>query len=680
MTCSMLLLMLCMSAHSAVAQNRPSYEHLLNTEIPLSVPSDSINLMITDLDAIISGSNKDAAKQAAYHQVKGQLLLQLGQIEQAAEAYNQANDLIEGLENYVLRVKVLSGLGQLAMMQARENEASQLFNEVLMLSRAEDAVNAFVWIFYHSGGTYLRGAPYQKEEIKAVADYADGELYSNPPKALELANWLIENSGEHHYHVYDGYMVAGLVYRDWGELHTALELFEKARIHVEEKVQQNGPLFSALLNIAAVYAMQNEQQASLDATLEVLALAREKGEDRSVAYALKDIGITHTEMGNPEKSVEYFQQAIPAMRKVNDRGGEGVCIANLGNAYIDLKAYDKAIENLDRALPILKETGYDLLYASTLITKGWAYIESGTWQKAGDVALEGIQLADELNSQEFKNIGFRVMIAYYAHLNSPGQVRAYEDSLFHGMVESQKRERITISENLKVRYETEKKEAQLSLQLAENRSLSIENRAQKTQRNVFLVLALLFIILLVLLMNRYQLGKKLAKEKEARLQDQVLLSELETAQKKAENEHLESQVQYKQRELTSLTLQMAQKNDALDELQESISKNKDLPKASVKDILSLIGNQKNIDKDWGTFKAHFDEVHPSFFEKLRTAHPGLSQTEEKHSAYMRMGLATKEIARLMNISPSSVQVSRYRLKKKMALGKEADIYQYINNI
>ena len=114
----------------------------------------------------------------------------------------------------------------------------------------------------------------------------------------------------------------------------------------------------------------------------------------------------------------------------------------------------------------------------------------------------------------------------------------------------------------------------------------------------------------------------------------------------------------------------------LDEIKSDASNKK----VAVREIKKLIRTSVNLENDWVDFKLHFENVHPDFFVILGKLHPNLTQTDNRHCAYMRMKLNTKEIARLLNISPTSVQMARVRLKKKMNLGKETDLRNYILNI
>ena len=79
------------------------------------------------------------------------------------------------------------------------------------------------------------------------------------------------------------------------------------------------------------------------------------------------------------------------------------------------------------------------------------------------------------------------------------------------------------------------------------------------------------------------------------------------------------------------------------------------------------------------FTKHFDKVHSDFVVGLKEKHPTITGNELKLCAYLRMNLSTKEIAQLMNISVRGVEISRYRLRKKLELPTEISLFDYLMN-
>jgi DNA-binding CsgD family transcriptional regulator len=97
----------------------------------------------------------------------------------------------------------------------------------------------------------------------------------------------------------------------------------------------------------------------------------------------------------------------------------------------------------------------------------------------------------------------------------------------------------------------------------------------------------------------------------------------------------------------------------------------------VKKVIKKINNHLIDKEDWLSFQLHFTNSHAQFFENLREKHPDLSSNEIKLSAYLKLNLSSKEIAALMNVANTSVEQSRYRLRKKFNLDKEVNLVKYI---
>ena len=97
----------------------------------------------------------------------------------------------------------------------------------------------------------------------------------------------------------------------------------------------------------------------------------------------------------------------------------------------------------------------------------------------------------------------------------------------------------------------------------------------------------------------------------------------------------------------------------------------------VKKVIKKINNHLIDKEDWLSFQLHFTNSHAQFFENLREKHPDLSPNEIKLSAYLKLNLSSKEIAALMNVANTSVEQSRYRLRKKFNLEKDVNLVKYI---
>ena len=139
----------------------------------------------------------------------------------------------------------------------------------------------------------------------------------------------------------------------------------------------------------------------------------------------------------------------------------------------------------------------------------------------------------------------------------------------------------------------------------------------------------------------------------------------------------------KSRELVSMSINLDEKNILLSNLNKTVktaknSTQKKQMKTALEDINSKLSVDSYYEQNSDKFLLHFSEVHPAFFENIQKTHPELTRTELRHCAYIKLNLATKEIAIMNGISMNTVQMTRYRLKKKLNLQQDDNLSLYIN--
>ncbi|MCB9082067.1 MAG: hypothetical protein H6555_10190 [Lewinellaceae bacterium] len=144
---------------------------------------------------------------------------------------------------------------------------------------------------------------------------------------------------------------------------------------------------------------------------------------------------------------------------------------------------------------------------------------------------------------------------------------------------------------------------------------------------------------------------------------------------------LNEELAYRNKQLTTYTLHLIQKNESLRELQLAIYDLKrqmgEKHQVKLKRLLSLIEFSFRNDEEWDRFKMYFEEVHTGFFEKLMRDSPDLTATELRLCALMRLNLSIQEIAHIMGISPESVKTSRFRLRKKLERESVQELVDYV---
>ena len=87
-----------------------------------------------------------------------------------------------------------------------------------------------------------------------------------------------------------------------------------------------------------------------------------------------------------------------------------------------------------------------------------------------------------------------------------------------------------------------------------------------------------------------------------------------------------------------------------------------------------------MNEEWEQFSVHFNKVHADFLTVIKERYPTINQQELKLCAYLIMNLSSKEIAQLMAISVRGVEISRYRLRKKLQIPTEVNLFEFLFEI
>lgn len=167
------------------------------------------------------------------------------------------------------------------------------------------------------------------------------------------------------------------------------------------------------------------------------------------------------------------------------------------------------------------------------------------------------------------------------------------------------------------------------------------------------------------------------QEQAKKYQQQLLLVEKKRLQ--TEFDQLKQQLRNKTIELAKKAREDEEKNRLLLSLKEKCDKAQRNPMVSniqwseMKKMLdTYLSTEDN------TFDIQMDELHQELFKKLKKNFPDLSANDLRLCAYIKIGLSSKEIADILNIQPSSAYISRSRLRKKLQLKAEEDLYGFLN--
>lgn len=212
----------------------------------------------------------------------------------------------------------------------------------------------------------------------------------------------------------------------------------------------------------------------------------------------------------------------------------------------------------------------------------------------------------------------------------------------------------------------------------------------------FIVMAAAILILAALAFAGYARRQRMLRDATDRLvyaqQQQIYehsraLNDMELKVVLSENQALHNAVEMKRQEVMNVALSIVEQKEFLESINSMVKQMMKTEDVMEKDRLTAelssalkqrLSYERDVDSQY--FYAQAESLHEDFNAKLSENFPNLTQQEKRLATLLRLGFSSKYIATLMSITPKSVEISRYRLRQKLGLGKGDNLVNFIKSI
>ena len=172
------------------------------------------------------------------------------------------------------------------------------------------------------------------------------------------------------------------------------------------------------------------------------------------------------------------------------------------------------------------------------------------------------------------------------------------------------------------------------------------------------------------------------KQRELELQYNLEQEQKEKQLAKITNEKLAIELEMKNTAIASNAMLLVQKGELLSKVKRDLTSLLDISKEEkpipqIRKIIRTVDAELNNKEDWDKFSSHFDTVHENYLKRLKESYPQLTYSDLKLCALLRLGMSSKEIAGILNISLKGVEVSRYRLRKKLQMDEDQSLFDFL---
>lgn len=474
-------------------------------------------------------------------------------------------------------------------------------------------------------------------------------------------------------HIYHS-IAASYLYQ--GNIEKATQYLLKG-IKILEDKNDKCYIWQLKITLAGTYLQSNNYQFAADLLEDYLV--KNKTDSDSKVYIIATVNYTENliALDRSDKAYIILNNIIPSVQKSGDKELEAVIyakIANIedlrGNTEKSLLLYAKAYQMLSE-----KKSKYSMLIFSNYIA---VLNEAKKYKEAIKLINEFRNSPAYLKSHTHERYEYERSIAeiYTETANWKESSKAFERAML--MCDT-----LRMHENgsglnaMQAKFQTNFQREKNEILKNNNEVLRKKVEAERRLTYVYIIASLILLVFILFILRGSRIRSRLQKEalksveKERNYLEQqhMLEQELSNSQKQMIDE--------KQRDATSMALQMANYYDSLYSIIEKMD-NASLTKTTeIKKELKQIAQQKNY---WKEFEIRFKNANPDFENTIVKEYPMLTKNDIQFCALLKLNLSYKEIASLLQISYESTVTKKYRIKKKMGISEDEEFERILSQL
>lgn len=254
----------------------------------------------------------------------------------------------------------------------------------------------------------------------------------------------------------------GSIFESKGEYQKAMDqLFRSLKLY--EDVGDKPGIASAYNMIGIIFRLQENYSKAIDFQEKAMRIYEELGDKDGVAQSLVNTGNNYYNQRQYDNTIGQYEKALNIYQELGNKESIAVIENNIGAVYFEKGDYKTANEYFIKSYLIREESGNKYEMATSLNNIGEVYAKQGDYKKAIENCTKSLYIASEIDAKDIMQYNYENLAGVFAVTGEYEKAFNYQ-KLAYGIKDSI----LSIENNkqineLSVKYETEKKEAEIKL-------------------------------------------------------------------------------------------------------------------------------------------------------------------------------------------------------------------------
>ncbi|HAL65193.1 MAG: Tetratricopeptide repeat domain protein [Bacteroidetes bacterium 38_7] len=472
-----------------------------------------------------------------------------------------------------------------------------------------------------------------------------------------------------------------------GVYERALEYLVKA-VKIYEKLGETLMIANTYQIIGKIYIENNDYINAYRFLKNSLRLHQSLDNKAGLATIYNDLGNLKRLTKETDSAQYYYKQSLQINKLLSNQQELGINYLNIGILWEDMGNYSYARVYLQEARNIFVEMNDEENLVKVLLEQGVMEAKENNYSLAINLLTKAEKLASNYGWIAVRKSAAKSLAEIYENIGDYYNAFKYQKlytSVSDTLNDLERQKQIL---SIQATYDFERQQNELLLEQEKRKNLEKNQTLQRVITLSSLLALFLTGIVTYLLFKRAKEKQRLESEKllkEAQIRKaQKALIKTQLKNQELEKQRLLEELKYKSNHLTNLALIIAQKNDFINDLKNLL---KDLKTANegqkekvMKELWQRTNQQDNINKELDKFKKEIENANQTFYKKLDSICPSLTLHEKELAGMLRINLSSKEIASLHNVSVKAIEMSRYRLRRKLQLESNDNLVDFLQKL
>lgn len=410
-----------------------------------------------------------------------------------------------------------------------------------------------------------------------------------------------------------------------------------------------------------------------------ISIAKNEKDSATLALCYNVMGLINISINKNEKAEQYFYKALEINRRLNKPKSIASCLNNLC-LYENNKPLEK-VKLLEEAIRINTSLNANWSIAENYNNMAVQYFYAKQYSQALACLQKAEKIANSLKAKELISDNYRYKSWIYEKTGDYNNAFSYLKKLYDLETKMLSDKRVSKIESDKSNRLLAQKEEEILL-----RQKEYEIQSLKKGRIILLLGSLSILIIVGFIVVKFQQAKRienLATLKQLAEKEREL-TKLRLLQTENEKQGVEVELLHSKNDLTNFACYIKSKNDFLDNLKEEIKGcyglTPDDVKKHLKKVTATINQYQANSNEQNMLMEEIEKVNTEFIARLEKRHPDLTKNEKHLASLLRIDLSSKDISIITGSNPKTINMARYRLRKKLQLEAEADLTEYIKKL